>query len=111
VLTDPKARPEPAKAAADAPKPAETSAAQSLDIQNLWSQLVGAGLVTGANGAIPGLEVPAAAVDEVKQEKKEVAKKEKVEEAKPKPPPPKKPEPVLVVKTVVLKSHDKSLKE
>ena len=85
---------------------------QTVDIHNLWSQLLGAGLIAGNSAAIPGLEVSTPAKTETKQPKKEEPGKEEKEEVKKTPKPAVKPsEPVQVVKPVVLKSHDKSLKE
>jgi len=85
----------------------------TVDIHNLWSQLLGAGLISGPSAAIPGLEVvPAPAKVEKKPPTKEELGKQEKEDVKKTPKPVVKPaEPVQVVKPVVLKSHDKSLKQ
>jgi hypothetical protein len=91
----------------------KAAAGPPVDIHNLWSQLLGAGLVAGGSPAIPGLEVPAPPVSEKPVPPKKVETEKKVEEVKEAAPPvvQKPAEPVDVVKKVVLKSHHKSLKE
>lgn len=97
---------------ANATSPSETPV---VDIHNLWSQLLGAGLITGgASAAIPGLDTtatPPAGSTPSATPSTAVKSEKEVEKSDPKKLPASKPvEPVEVVKPVVLKSHDKSLK-
>ena len=91
--------------------PAKPAAVPQVDVQDLWTQLLGAGLVTGGGRpSIPGLEVQAATEPVVVPKKEETADEKKVAPAAPKPV--QKPvEPVEVVEPVILKSHHKSLKK
>ena len=95
-----------------------------VDIHDLWSQLLGAGLVAGgqSGGGIPGLEAQSTAaknVDPAPQEKKEINNTSVKSEKEVTPnvaaaataAATKTPEKVETVKPVVLKSHHKSLKE
>jgi pre-mRNA cleavage complex 2 protein Pcf11 len=96
--------------AAPVVKPARVAPEPSVDIHNLWSQLLGAGLIGGpSSAAIPGLEVSASAnnasTPKIKKEKVEAVKA--IEKAKPVQKP---VEPVDLVKPVVLRSHDRTLK-
>jgi len=117
VLTEARPKPTPTETSptkSDAPSDSKPDATPPVDIHNLWSQLLGAGLVGGgqSSGGIPGLEAqaPATKVTETASEKKETNKTVKSEEA-PKAATAKTPDKVETVKPVVLKSHHKSLKE
>ena len=111
--TGPLTKESPSSTSLEAPvQPAPVAAAPSVDIHNLWSQLLGAGLIggPGSAAAIPGLEVAPAAnnasTPKVKKERgPEVAKVEEKAKAVAKP-----VEPLEVVKPVVLRSHDRTLK-
>ena len=95
----------------DLPVPAPP-APPTLDIHNLWSQLLGAGLI-GDNGsaAIPGLEVAAATANNTStpKVKKEQVQVEKMAQEKAKAVA-KPVEPLELVRPVVLKSHCRTLK-
>lgn len=110
------AKPEPAEIPSSADKTVHPSSeAPAVDIHNLWSQLLGAGLIAGSSAAIPGLDnataTPAGSSSSTTTPSTAVKSEKEVEKADSKKLPVSKPvEPVEVVKPVVLKSHDKSLK-
>ncbi|XP_059080706.1 uncharacterized protein LOC131878647 [Tigriopus californicus] len=104
-----------------AAKPGNPAPSPAVNVHNLWSQLLGAGLVstgngddkksTSTNGGIPGLDTPKAPVASNIKIKEEDAKLEKSNKNKDKPENQVHEEKVIVVKKIVFKSHHKTMKE